>query len=72
MEVEKATYRVKVKWGKQMFKDVELSFSETDNFEEFFFQLYSLSMVPVDKQKVILKGKFLKVRHASLTHSRKT
>lgn len=33
----------------------------TDSFEDFFVNLYSLSLVPIDKQKVLYKGKFLKV-----------
>ena len=53
------TYKVKVKWGKTVYKDVEIEMSEP--FEVFFGTLYSLSMVPVEKQKVLFKGKFLKV-----------
>jgi hypothetical protein len=52
-------FTVRVKWGKKLFKGVTLECEET--FESFFATLYSLSMVPVQKQKVLFKGKFLKV-----------
>ena len=51
-------YKVNVKWGKQTFKDVELDTNETA--ETFMNQLYSLTNVPVDKQKITIKGTKLK------------
>ena len=53
-------YKVKVKWGKKVFKDVELDVEES--FEMFFATLYSLSLVPVEKMRILYKGKFLKVK----------
>ncbi|KNC54064.1 ubiquitin carboxyl-terminal hydrolase [Thecamonas trahens ATCC 50062] len=49
-----STYNLKVKWGKQMF-DVEVQTSEP--VTAFKAQLYSLTGVPVEKQKIMgLKG----------------
>lgn len=49
---------VKVKWGKEVFRDVVV---DTDSeVEEFKIQLYSLSCVPVDRQKIMCGGKTLK------------
>ncbi len=53
------TFTVRVKWGKQIFKDVDLEEEET--FDSFFATLYSITMVPVEKQKILFKGKFIKV-----------
>lgn len=51
-------YTVKVKWGKETFKDVVV---DTDSeVEEFKMQLYSLSCVPVERQKIMCGGKTLK------------
>ena len=49
---------VNVKWGKQTFKDVDCDTSE--DALTFKAALYGLSNVPVDKQKVMIKGKVLK------------
>lgn len=49
---------VNVKWGKQMFEDIELDLS--DDIATFKCQLYALTNVPVEKQKVMAKGKVLK------------
>lgn len=51
-------YKVNIKWGKQTFKDVELDTNQ--DAETFLNQLYSLTNVPVDKQKVIVKGSKVK------------
>lgn len=51
-------FKINVKWGKQKFKDVELNTGE--GAETFMNQLYSLSNVPVDKQKITIKGTKLK------------
>ena len=49
---------VNVKWGKQTFSDVEC---DTDgDVETFRAILYALSNVPVDKQKIMVKGKIVK------------
>lgn len=51
-------YTVKVKWGKETFKDVSVN---TDgDIVEFKSQLYSLSSVPIERQKIMCGGKTLK------------
>ena len=50
--------QVSVKWGKQTFEDVELDV--TQDVLTFKAQLYALSNVPVEKQKVMIAGKVLK------------
>lgn len=51
-------YTVKVKWGKETFKDVQV---DTDSeILDFKTQLYSLSCVPVERQKIMCGGKTLK------------
>lgn len=52
------SYKVKVKWGKEMFSDVEVS---TDD-EPILFkaQLFAITGVPPDRQKVMIKGTTLK------------
>ena len=47
-----------IKWGKQTFKDVDLDTSQ--DALTFKAILYGLSNVPVDKQKVMIKGKVIK------------
>ena len=51
-------FKVNVKWGKQTFKEVELDTSE--DATTFMTQLYALSNVPVDKQKIMVKGAKIK------------
>eukprot|EP00049_Salpingoeca_infusionum_P011638 m.203167 g.203167 ORF g.203167 m.203167 type:complete len:501 (-) comp14987_c2_seq6:1724-3226(-) len=51
-------FKVKVKWNKQVFKDVELDTSESP--ELFSAQLFALTGVPTDRQKLMLKGKAVK------------
>jgi len=51
-------YTVKVKWGKETFKDVHV---DTDgDILDFKTQLYSLSCVPIERQKIMCGGKTLK------------
>eukprot|EP00824_Muranothrix_gubernata_P009618 TRINITY_DN22320_c0_g1_i1.p1 TRINITY_DN22320_c0_g1~~TRINITY_DN22320_c0_g1_i1.p1 ORF type:complete len:548 (-),score=126.65 TRINITY_DN22320_c0_g1_i1:46-1689(-) len=50
--------KVNVKWGKTKFSDVELD--TTQSLEQFKCQLFSLSFIPAEKQKVMYKGKVLK------------
>ena len=49
---------VNVKWGKQTFTDVECD--TNGDVETFRAILYALSNVPVDKQKIMVKGKIVK------------
>ena len=51
-------YTVKVKWGKETFKDVKV---DTDgDIIDFKSQLFSLSNVPIERQKIMAMGKTLK------------
>jgi ubiquitin carboxyl-terminal hydrolase 14 len=45
---------VNVKWGKEVFTDVEVDL--TESVDTFRAQLYCLSNVPVDKMKINIKG----------------
>ena len=49
---------VNVKWGKQTFSNVECDPSQ--DVMTFRAILYALSCVPVDKQKIMVKGKMVK------------
>lgn len=51
-------YKVNVKWGKEKFSDVECNTDETP--EVFKAQLFALSGVQPDRQKVMMKGAVLK------------
>ncbi|KAI8486436.1 Ubiquitin carboxyl-terminal hydrolase 14 [Branchiostoma belcheri] len=51
-------YKVKVKWQKQKFDDIDLDTDEPP--EVFKAQLFALSGVQPDRQKVMLKGSTLK------------
>jgi len=50
---------VNVKWGKEKFTDIECSTDE--QLEVFKAQLFALSGVQPDRQKVMMKGTVLKV-----------
>lgn len=51
---------VSIKWGKEKFENVELN---TDDPPDVFkAQLFALSGVTPERQKVMLKGSVLKVR----------
>lgn len=51
---------VSIKWGKEKFENVELN---TDDPPDVFkAQLFALSGVAPERQKVMLKGSVLKVR----------
>ncbi|KAL4458951.1 hypothetical protein ABPG75_013816 [Micractinium tetrahymenae] len=53
------TVRVEVKWGKEVFKDVEIDLSQPPSV--FKSQLFSLTGVPPERQKVMgVKGGLLK------------
>ena len=47
-----------MKWGKETLKDIEIDV--TEEVETFRAIMYALSNVPVDKQKIMIKGKMLK------------
>ena len=50
---------VSVKWGREKFENVELDSDESP--ELFKAQLFALSAVPPERQKVMFKGSVLKV-----------
>ena len=50
---------VNIKWGKERFSDVECNTDESP--ELFKAQLFALSGVPPDRQKVMIKGAVIKV-----------
>lgn len=51
-------FNVKVKWQKETFKDVSV---DTDSdIIDFKAQLYALSSVPIERQKIMCAGKTLK------------
>jgi hypothetical protein len=50
---------VSVKWQKELFKDVEIDTSQTPYV--FKCQLYDLTGVPPERQKIMVKGGLLKV-----------
>jgi ubiquitin carboxyl-terminal hydrolase 14 len=54
-----------VKWNKVALTDIEVELSQ--DVLTFKTQIYALSNVPVDKQKLMYKGKLLKV---STKHSK--
>ena len=47
-------FKVNVKWGKEKYSEVDLSTDESP--EVFKLQLYSLTNVLPERQKVMLKG----------------
>ena len=59
-----ALFPVNVKWGKEKFEKVEVDTDETP--EVFKAQLFALSGVSPDRQKVMLKGAVLKVTLRSI------
>lgn len=52
------TITVSIKWNKHVFADVPLNLSQS--IPEFKTQVCALSRVPVEKQKLLIKGKVLK------------
>jgi ubiquitin carboxyl-terminal hydrolase 14 len=50
---------VSVKWQKELFKDVEIDTSQPPYV--FKCQLYDLTGVPPERQKIMVKGGLLKV-----------
>lgn len=47
-------FKISVKWGKQTYNDIELDTNQ--DALTFMTQLYALTNVPVDKQKIMIKG----------------
>uniref|UniRef100_A0A7S0WQE3 Ubiquitin carboxyl-terminal hydrolase n=1 Tax=Chlamydomonas leiostraca TaxID=1034604 RepID=A0A7S0WQE3_9CHLO len=56
--VEMSKVKVTVKWGKEVFPDVEVDLNE--NPLVFKSQLFALTAVPPDRMKVMIKGALLK------------
>ena len=59
-----------MKWGKEKFTDVECNTDEAP--EVFKAQLFALSGVQPDRQKVMMKGAVLKVRYCKFEFFRET
>lgn len=53
-------FAVSVKWQKELFKDVEIDTSQPPYV--FKCQLYDLTGVPPERQKIMVKGGLLKVK----------
>ena len=51
------SYKIKVKWGKEVFQDVEVNTDEEPMV--FKAQLFALTGVQPERQKVMLKGSIL-------------
>jgi ubiquitin carboxyl-terminal hydrolase 14 len=49
---------VNLKWGKELLSDIELDKSQ--DVLTFKAIIYAMTNVPVDKQKIMVKGKILK------------
>ena len=47
-----------MKWNSQVFKDIELDVSQ--DVLTFKTQLYALTSVPIEKQKIMVAGKMIK------------
>lgn len=52
--------KINVKHNKNLYKDVEVDTSADDSFETLQAQLFGLSNVPTDRQKIMIKGKAVK------------
>ena len=50
--------KVNIKWGKKMLEGVEIDLSQ--DIMTFKCQVYSQTFVPVEKQKIMAKGKMIK------------
>jgi ubiquitin carboxyl-terminal hydrolase 14 len=54
-------FPVSVKWQKQVFSDIEIDTSQSPFV--FKAQLYALTGVPPERQKIMVKGGILKVEY---------
>ncbi|KAK3283824.1 deubiquitinating enzyme [Cymbomonas tetramitiformis] len=50
--------KIDIKWGKELLKDLEIDYSQPP--EVFKMQIFSLTGVPVERQKIMVKGGMLK------------
>ena len=48
-----------IKWGKEVIREID--WVSTESLLELKAKIYALTLVPVDKQKLIYKGTVLKV-----------
>lgn len=51
-------YQVNIKWNKTVYENIDLDTSE--DITTFKCQIYALTNVPIDKQKLMSKGKIIK------------
>jgi ubiquitin carboxyl-terminal hydrolase 14 len=56
--MESQTIKVNIKWGKKMLEGVEIDMGQ--DIMTFKCQVYSQTFVPVEKQKIMAKGKMIK------------
>ena len=49
--------KVRIKWAKKVFEDFEINLNE--NITTFKWQIQALTNIPMDKAKVLVKGKVL-------------
>ena len=52
--------KICIKWGKEKFDNIELDLN--NDVKSFKAIIYSLTNVPVDKQKILFKGSIIKVK----------
>lgn len=57
MDIESCCYPVKISWGK---KKIDMELDTACDMDTFRAQLYSMTLVPPAKQKILFKGKTLK------------
>ena len=50
--------KVKIKWGKQLYEDVPVDLAQ--DVAAFKGVVYAMTRVPVEKQKIMVKGKVIK------------
>ena len=58
---------VNIKWGKEELKDLEIDFDQPVMI--FKTQIFSITGVPIERQKIMVKGGMLKV--SALSNIRK-
>jgi len=63
MDIEGQNLKMTIKWGKTT---LEVESCDSDTLETFKAQLYSLTQVLPEKQKLMCKGKFLKEDNKTL------
>ena len=52
--------KICIKWGKEKFDNIDLDVN--NDVKSFKAIIYSLTNVPIDKQKILFKGSIIKVK----------